>query len=62
MRTHEKSAAKTQGEHAYAEPMNLTKRIGSTTYLVSVHFNKESKETVQDKIIRLIENEVRNSA
>lgn len=37
----------------------FTKRIGSTTYRVSVHFSKTSRETVNDKILRLIKNEVR---
>lgn len=37
------------------KPLRLTKRIGSTTYKVSVHFSQTSKETMGDKIIRLIE-------
>ncbi|MCL1876409.1 MAG: transposon-encoded TnpW family protein [Synergistaceae bacterium] len=37
--------------------MRLTKRIGNTTYKVSVHFSRTSKETARDKIIRLIERE-----
>lgn len=35
--------------------LRLTKRIGSTTYKVSVHFSRTSKETMGDKIIRMIE-------
>ena len=58
MQTQEKSAARTQSGNAHAEPINLTKRIGSTTYTVSVHFNRGSKESVEDKILRLIEREV----
>ena len=42
------------------KPMRLTKRIGSTTYKVSVHFSRTSKETMGDKIIRIIENEAAN--
>ena len=42
------------------KPLRLTKRIGSTTYKVSVHFSQTSKETMGDKIIRLIQNEVAN--
>ena len=38
-------------------PSAFTKRIGSTTYNVSVHFSKTSKETMNDKIIRLIRND-----
>lgn len=43
-----------QGENT---SLRLTKRISSTTYKVSVHFSKTSKETIDDKIIRLIERE-----
>jgi hypothetical protein len=39
------------------EPYNLQKRIGSTTYEVSIHFSKTSKETIGDKIIRLMKME-----
>lgn len=35
----------------------FTKRIGSTNYLVSVHFSKTSRETMDDKIMRLVKNE-----
>jgi len=45
-----------------AEPVTLLKRIGSTTYKVSVRFSETSKETMEDKLLRLIEREVRNSA
>jgi hypothetical protein len=37
----------------------FTKRIGTTTYRVSVHFSKTSRETANDKILRLIKNEAR---
>lgn len=35
----------------------FTKKIGKTTYQVTVHFSETSKETLQDKINRLIKNE-----
>jgi hypothetical protein len=38
-------------------PPRFTKRIGNTTYRVSVHFSAKSKETMNDKIMRLIRNE-----
>lgn len=44
----------TAAEHV-DKPLRLTKRIGSTTYKVSVHFSQTSRETMGDKIIRLIE-------
>ena len=42
------------------EPGNifLSKRISSTVYHVGVHFNPESKETFQDKILRLVRNDL----
>ena len=42
-----------------AQPHKLLKRIGSTTYEVSVHFSQTSKETAQDKILRLIAREAK---
>ena len=44
------------------EPVTMRKRIGSTTYVVSVRFSQTSRETMQDKILRLIESEVDKSA
>ena len=40
------------------EQSDLVKRIGKTTYRVKVHFNPNSKETMSDKIIRMLRNEV----
>ena len=56
-----KSAATTLGK-AHAEPVMLRKRIGSTTYEVSIHFSKTATETMQDKVLRLIESVVQKSA
>jgi hypothetical protein len=54
-----KSAA-TTAVNDEREPINLQKRIGSTLYEVSVRFSATSEETIQDKILRLIEREVQN--
>jgi hypothetical protein len=43
--------------NAEREPLTLQKRCGSTTYVVSVHFCEEAKETLEDKILRLMEKE-----
>jgi hypothetical protein len=40
------------------EPLKLLKRLGSTTFMVTVRFSETSKETLEDKILRLIEGEV----
>ena len=42
---------------AVPRPVTMLKRIGSTTYEVAVHFSATSKETMNDKISRLIKNE-----
>ena len=36
----------------------LVKKIGRTTYIVRVHFSKTSKETMSDKIKRMLKNEL----
>ena len=56
-----KSAARTQG-NAYVEPVKLLERIGSTTFEVTIHFSETSNETMEDKLLRLIEREVQQSA
>ena len=40
------------------EPYRFTKRLGSTTYHVAVHFSRTSKETADEKLIRIIRNDV----
>ena len=36
---------------------HLVKTIGKTTYLVTCHFSETSKETLQDKLKRIIIND-----
>ena len=36
----------------------LIRRIGTTTYEVSIHFSDTSRETMADKIKRLIEQDI----
>lgn len=38
--------------------MNLTKRIGSTTYNVKVYFSDKATETMEDKILRIVQNHI----
>jgi hypothetical protein len=40
------------------EPYRFKKRIGSIVYEVKIHFNQDAKETMDDKIKRLIRNEM----
>ena len=57
MNTIDKSTATTPK----AEQPDLVKRIGKTTYHVKVHFNPNSRETMSDKIMRMLRNEVSQS-
>ena len=43
------------------QPAVLYSRIGSTTYKVQVHFSDTDMETMNDKMVRLIENEALTS-
>ena len=45
-----------------AKAADFKKRIGSTVYAVSVHFSRTSTETIEDKILKLIESEVKKTA
>ena len=45
-----------------AGPEKYQKRIGSTTYVVSVHFSKTGKETAADILQRLITREAAKTA
>ena len=40
-------------------PPDLTMKIGKTTYLVRVHFSQTSRETLEDKIKRMLRDDVR---
>ena len=44
-------------ERPRREKETFSRRIGSTTYRVGVHFSQTSRETMDEKIIRLIRNE-----
>jgi hypothetical protein len=47
-------------ENGNAPDFSFSKRIGSTTYNVNAYFSETRKETVQDKIMRLIEHDIAN--
>jgi hypothetical protein len=44
------------------EPVKLLSRIGSVTFVTNVRFNNNATETLEDKILRLIESEVAQNA
>ena len=40
----------------------FSKKIGRTTYIVQVFFSKTVKESFNDKVLRLIKNDIANGA
>ena len=54
------STGKTNNTAAETKPPDFVKRIGKTTYKVNVYFSTTSKETMSDKIIRMLRNEVQS--
>ena len=40
---------------------NFTMKIGSTNYEVNVNFSKTSNESFNDKVFRLIKNDINNN-
>ena len=57
-----KSPAKTASQTSEREPLTMQKRVGSTTFVVSVRFGATCAETLEDKVLRLIKREVSESA
>ena len=49
---------RSKGQSAIACP-TVRKQIGKTTYIVRVHFSQTAKETMEDKIKRMLREEVR---
>jgi hypothetical protein len=51
------SAAESRDGGALTEPFKIRKRIGNTTYDVEAHFSPKSRETLDEKILRLVRGE-----
>ena len=56
-----KTKATTPPASAPQTKRTLEKRIGHTTYEVHICFNEQSKESMNDKIYRLIKNQIADS-
>ena len=52
------SAGKVQ---THDRPPDLVKKIGNTTYRVWAHFSETSRETLEDKIHRMLREDVRRA-
>ena len=53
---------KTDEHKKYAPPLRSEMRIGNTTFTVNSYFPKSAKDTVRDKVQRLIIDEIRRSS
>lgn len=61
--------SKRKGKNDYGKMMNtktegntFTKKIGQTVYVVRYHFNEDAKETMQEKINRMLVTEASRQA
>ena len=52
---------KAERENCNAQSSRFTKRIGSTVYTINVYHSATSRETMQDKVLRLIRNDGANT-
>ena len=48
-------------QQTHDRPPDLEKKIGKTTYRVWAHFSTTSKETLEDKIKRMLRDDVRRA-
>ena len=55
------SAERSSMENSGIPAFTLRRRIGSTNYRVTAHFSENAAETLEDKIFRMIQNEVLES-
>ena len=44
-----------------SEPFVLQRRIGSTNYRVKIHFNPNARETLNEKVQRLLKNDLQSA-
>ena len=49
-----KAGAEARDNKTMTKPFKIRKRIGSTVYEVDVSFSPSSRETIDDKILRLV--------
>jgi hypothetical protein len=52
------TAVPAQGDYARAETLNTHRRIGSTVYEIEVYVKKSTGETIDEKIARLVKNDL----
>lgn len=50
--------AKKQGGFAHAKALDTQKRIGSTVYEVAVFMNQNAGQTIEEKLLRIVKNDL----
>ena len=56
--TSAKSTERSPVEEKASPALSLNRRIGSTYYTVNVHFSDKAKQTMEDKLLHMIRNEI----
>ena len=51
---------KAERENFNAQSSRFSQRIGSTVYMVNIHFKEGSKETLEDKMYRMMQSDLNN--
>ena len=51
---------KAERENFNAQSSRFSQRIGSTVYTVNIHFKEGSKETLEDKMFRMMKSDLNN--
>jgi len=51
-----------ENKNSTAIKNTFSKKVGRSTYNVHVYFSKTSKESFNDKILRLVKNDIANEA
>jgi len=53
---------KNQTTTATTPSPTITKKVGNTIYKIQIHFSKASKDTLQDKLLRIVKHELTKNA
>lgn len=47
-----------QGSYVHAKALGTGKRIGSTVYEVAVFMNQNAEQTIEEKLLRIVKNDL----
>ena len=49
---------KTQNKTLSEQGNSFTKKVGTTTYIINVHYPKQEQESAKDKLLRIIQADI----